>query len=633
LNPFALPAETNVRFMLIVVAAFALILNVSGAIIQQLVIKRFLPGNANDPLASFPEMTSATVTQAQIISVWGSVVFAALMTLFIPLISLGGLFLLTTFYYRKFPDNLKRKLQLVPLQVEKQAVLQRAILDLAARAGVAPLPPVLLGPAKAQDGQAFGSANQPLLRLGKNIQVLRVKKRGRFDAVVLHEFGHIVNRDISRAYFSNAVWNAFLIILPLLTFIRLLLYFIDQIIIRGGLVLDYLLPMAISFTVTTFIVLFSILAFVAVMEFARRGAVRVREMYADWRAVQWGARESLEEILAENLEHPRRSFFQRLLLFHPPEKDRLQVIRDPSLLFAHQPDLSLFVGFLFGSVSTGLMTLIYQVHFLFYVLLDVSTLTLDLEFMLESQGVSTLFSDLAILTYSMVDLGFILLYMLLPFLFVLSAGLIVGTVGLQAIREALADSALRRQRLSGYWKLVIPALLLPVGFELGIWMSPYDSITVIPSFLTDTQTGFVLLPVWFLFTAALTFTGLVYLRFFARRILAALPGTKPPRMALLVLLLTGSVGFVLLYLPAAIGRAWLMDLTVDLSAWVAWIPLALLGFVGIWISTWVAYRLLVLFRDARCTTCGQRISQSRLVGSFCSNCGRALASWLWTGYR
>jgi Zn-dependent protease with chaperone function len=147
---------------------------------------------------------------------------------------------------------------------------------LCAKVGLTKPPSWYVRPATGSSGLAFGVAGRRRVRLDAGLLVHFGRDRARFDAVVLHELGHLRNRDIDKTYLTIALWWAFVavVLTPFLVLVGhtalsdassagapdpvLTEYLIDR---------PYALGQALVLTVLVYLV--------------RNSVLRVRELYAD----------------------------------------------------------------------------------------------------------------------------------------------------------------------------------------------------------------------------------------------------------------------------------------------------------------------------------------------------------------
>lgn len=104
--------------------------------------------------------------------------------------------------------------------------------------------------------------------------------------MVLHELAHVHNRDLDRTFLTVAVWRAFVAIavvpMGLAIGLRLLL-----------------LPGGLQARTTDLQVAWRLVALAVLVLLIRNAILRSRELYADIRTAQWGARDTLRRLFAE----------------------------------------------------------------------------------------------------------------------------------------------------------------------------------------------------------------------------------------------------------------------------------------------------------------------------------------------
>lgn len=559
LNPFAFPVETDARFRLLLASAVALTFAMSFILL---------------------EFTGWIGPIGTLFLLWG----------------------LTVYFYRQHPAQIRRQKGLVPADAQKDAALLSAVTQLATDAGVAPLPQIELGPQKNQDGQAFGFAAQPILRLGGGLHFLRLKKPAFFQAIVVHELAHLLNRDVQRTYWSQALWQAFLVVICLLAPLHWLFFFLGS--IDSGLWLIFAIPVALAMTLLIGIQIGLIILLVT---FIRRGVLHVREYYADWRAAVCGAEAGMLEILQQPRAEPTRSRWQRLMRFHPSVAGRYAVLINPAPLFRVNRELPFTAGILTGVLFTGTLTLLLW----FYFVIDARSTPFSL------------LTGLAIL----ISLGSL-------FFFV---GLLIDTVGLQVMRESIADLAYNQRGFNRYMRLLMPALLMAIGFQLGPILVPDDSFTAarpqpqIESSLAQMLGLFnEFLVTQLLLGIALTFVnwiGLAMMRSLAQSALQRASDVVTFGRQLQRVLLGPRLWFCAMYL-LVLSFPLLQNekLTLQEGQWIAVIALIVSAFVLISIGLG-----LVIHRisgNPHCPKCGEKIDSKLIFTSGCRVCSYDSVSWL-----
>jgi Zn-dependent protease with chaperone function len=274
LDPFALPAETAIRFPLLLLAGIMLAAITAFAVTQIL-----WPGFT--PPTTLEEMAQTTDQHVLAKSLLTALGFFALPAA----ILLAGVIL-----YLTHPARLRRQKKSVRLQPGSAPDLEAELHLLARQAGMSSPPLIELSPGLSTDGQAYGLPKAYILRLGGGMRLLMRKASQVFGAIVLHELAHIHNQDIWRAYSAEGVWIAAL----WLSFVPFLLATSYGLI--WGQVGRPLLGLA-DFSASTFwasgwrflLPGLQIAACLALMRIIRAGLLRAREVYADWRAATWGA--------------------------------------------------------------------------------------------------------------------------------------------------------------------------------------------------------------------------------------------------------------------------------------------------------------------------------------------------------
>jgi Zn-dependent protease with chaperone function len=508
----------------------------------------------------------------------------------------AGLLGLAYLSYLRHPQRIHQRKNLRPLDPLRERKFHESVQSLAQEAQLKVMPEIRLGPRGTQDGQAFGFRSHPFLRLGSGLKAMRLypEHQAEFRAVVLHELAHIRNEDVHRSYFAEAVWKSLLALaMPLVILIGLSaipLYYdprFDPTPTRFAPIF------AVLTAILTAIYLAVILALmVLVVHFIRRGALRVRESYADWRAVQWGALDGLVRILG-NARDERHSLWQRLLRAHPRFTDRLNALRDPYQLFQVSFDLPLINGFLLGCAFGGAGVLVGLVQ------------------------VSSLVGSGPIVTFLFALLGIAVFAALL---WMLSA-----TLGLQIQREAVADLVKNKHGLMPYLRLLPLAFLLHLGFEAALLLMPYENLQVDP--FVWGWAGILVLPFWIAGIAVMTWLWMSAIRFFARRWIGSHTGTRLPTLKINLLTLLSVPVLPALYYPFLLVRGWPSLGQENLVP--AFLALVVIGglFLAFCAAGWLIITYLFL---AKCPHCRARRTPGKTQGQLCTECGGELNEWLFT---
>jgi hypothetical protein len=289
----------------------------------------------------------------------------------------------------------------------------------------------------------------------------------------------------------------------------------------------------------------------------------------------------------------------------------LHSLRDPVSLFHLGLDLPASIGFLLGYVIAGGTPI-----------LGAALALWGLGFP-SGGGADPRLRALAVALVPLVILGYLLVTLAV-------AWLVSATLGVQIQREAVADLATGRAKWNRTWRLWKPALLMPLMFELGVWMMPYDTITVAPLFTRESTLAFLLLPLWMLLLAGTNWAWMAYLRLFSLKLLGAHAGVSPPRGKIRLITAAGTGLLPLMCLPAAMTRLLLVQYKLSSNLVVAGFLLTII-LVGVaWGVSWAAAAWLGR-ASRRCPTCEENSAHMHAVGSTCEHCGNELAPWIYAG--
>ncbi|NDJ36683.1 MAG: M48 family metalloprotease, partial [Chloroflexi bacterium] len=329
LNPYAFPPETNVRFALLLAAAVALALNLTLLTFGQIGLLDVTLASP-DGLLLVDEATGQVEIDRVRLGELQTSVFAGWLIIGLSCAYGLALFGAAWLIHRRHPRRIARRKGLDPWPEGRDPDFISALADLCRRAGVDPPPDILVATGSGlTDGQVFGFRRRYSLRLGSRMPLLMRKRPEKFRAVILHELGHIVNGDVARTYFTQALWITVLIVavLPVTAFIvynvtDATLLRLNALASGGDLQLERLFFVNIPIWLLiggqfTLIVL--------IVGLIRAGLLREREMYADWRAALWGARTTIAGILQAHASHDEERHGPFSL--HPDPAARLETLR------------------------------------------------------------------------------------------------------------------------------------------------------------------------------------------------------------------------------------------------------------------------------------------------------------------
>jgi Zn-dependent protease with chaperone function len=253
---------------------------------------------------------------------------------------LAALFAVAGLILAAMPWWRTRSRRLVPLEKLRDAEDVRARLAALAAGRVEPLPTVLVARAALTQGASvLGTNRRPRLRLDGALVAARDDQPEKFDAVVLHELGHIANRDLTVTFATVALWRAFLLVvlLPYLVLESRVLY------------QDYEFGVTSNTASVQARWLLAVPGLIAgLVYFARADVLRSRELHADRVAHRWGAR--LDRVWdTRNTDDRRRPGVRRAILadplrLHPDWDVRRAALTDPAPLFAVDRGLMFLTG-------------------------------------------------------------------------------------------------------------------------------------------------------------------------------------------------------------------------------------------------------------------------------------------------
>ena len=241
----------------------------------------------------------------------------------------------------------------VPLEsVDPDGDIRALLTDMAATAGLARLPRVVVDRASVATGAVvFGRNRRPTVCLFGGLLACRRSDPERFRAVLLHEFAHIANRDITVTYGTVAVWRVFLalVLLPYLVWVSRQVH---------GFLTWWGEPTDLP-SLTRGLLLPALTA--ALVYLARSDVLRSREVYADLAAVRWGADPHKWDVTprtpADGRLRSALGSLRELWGTHPRWEERRGALADPAPLFgAHA--LPMFL--------TGAAAAMVNIHLLTY---------------------------------------------------------------------------------------------------------------------------------------------------------------------------------------------------------------------------------------------------------------------------
>ncbi len=315
LDPFALPSATTLRFILLIGAVLG-----TSVFVFNFVYLAVAPGGSRElevylgcragadqgRLGGSGDIGAAANSFADCVApfertkAWWIVAGVALLLLVAYLI------------YWWFPAWKIRRGRLTPLTADDSPELVSYLGELVRQAGLRRAP-VFLVDLSARDpgGLAFGRCGRYYVRLNAGLITRFVTNRAEFRAVVMHELAHLRNADVDTAYFTVAIWWAFVTVA--------------------------VVPLAVTLIGEegqfAFEVAWRFLILVAFVYLTRNAVLRSREIYADVRACAGEGDDcALRAVLARLPESPKPGW-RRLLRTHPDSAVRARAVTEPDVLF------------------------------------------------------------------------------------------------------------------------------------------------------------------------------------------------------------------------------------------------------------------------------------------------------------
>ncbi|MBE9141285.1 M48 family metalloprotease, partial [Nodosilinea sp. LEGE 07088] len=331
-------------------------------------------------------------------------------------------------------------------------------------------------------GIAFGYGRHTYvcLRQGLHEAFLKARRSPLFNAILLHELGHIDNQDVDKTILALALGKSFfptaLLLLGLLN-LYVVWHTLRNMLTQGSLepVLQGL-PTIVGINLKTF-------GLLLLVDILLSSVLRVREYYADARARAWLGQPSafLQLFATESAQpsmpianqrpawqRPLARWYERLTRKHPTHKQRIAALLDPATLYRPSGEVALLSGLLCGLVLNS------GVQFLNVGLVELTALTSTLNQFAQGLVSSSLGLWLLRLVWLVLNLLFVVVVVAIVGL-VLGLGVlpVVATVGLQIQGASWCDRIRpKAQALTRASQLARLALLLGLGFVLGCLLVP-----------------------------------------------------------------------------------------------------------------------------------------------------------------
>jgi Zn-dependent protease with chaperone function len=328
LDPFAFPSDTTFRFVLLVLT----VLSTSLFAFNSLYLTTHdstaaLRANQECQQASSTAAESRACSDAfnHAIGAW-------------KLEAVGVLVVVAVAVYLVMPWWKRRRRRLVPLSAEDAPEVVDRLAELSAEAGLRTAPQFVWNPLnRTAGGLAFGRVSRRYVALGGGLVTTYYTDPEAFRAVVLHELGHVRNRDVDKTYFTMALWYSFLVVA----------------------VLPLLVSLHGERRQAIWAIVWRLGALVALVYLSRNAVLRSREVYADVRAAQGGAA-GLRHVLSALPARSRRPW-GRLLSVHPEPAARVAALEDSDVLFRPGLGEALLAGIVL-TIGYGQLQLLVSVY-------------------------------------------------------------------------------------------------------------------------------------------------------------------------------------------------------------------------------------------------------------------------------
>ena len=495
---FCFPSETTISFIVLIIAALFVAVNIGQNIERTIQVILEKPGEeTGSPL--FPGTQNNDENSNGLSSQHGSILTYA-KPLVVPLISALLLFTVATMIFLRYPNYLKTRSNYNPIDSEKLHTFHQYVLNVSSSL-LKKSPEVLITSSlMTANAQAFGTGIKNFLKLDGGLRLLQMKSKRMFDAILHHELGHIINKDLAKTYYSVSIWYAVIGIFALPLIGLLLVVFYQGVFLkfsgRGinvGVISDILLqnlPQLLK-AFAQMILLFGTVIFF------RNSVLKFREYFADIRAETFGYKDELLNILSK-VREKKRSLLDRIKSYHPTSAERISILQDPSGLFSISLAMSFFTGVLQSFIVNGL----------FFPLLNFGLLV-------------------SVLTTPGLDSGnigltrfIIIVSLIVPFLIILLASPMLaipvsGSIGLQSMKRSYANSVSNGNFGIEMKDYILVPLLFIAGNEIGYLLQPISNLA------PDSVTKFLLIIV----SHTITFFSLIIIM-----LTSAIAGRKISKM-------------------------------------------------------------------------------------------------------
>lgn len=622
LNPFALSPETDARFRLMLVAAIVLSL-----ILGNYLPVYFLPDDLSKNLLS-PEVDftgKGIVSPGDLKDSGMNMILNSLE--YIPSILAMVFILAVTFIcgmiiYKRHPNKIISEQKLINTgkdSSDKYLRLNAEIRKLSEESGIYP-PDIYIAPHFTSGAQAFGVSDHKSIRIDNGLRLMFFKNYEKFRSIILHELGHIANRDVSKTYMAQSVWKTVLFVFAVPTTIIVCAAFLFKIVKKfsGGLDTGEFKELLFQGLPAVIILLFSLAAFFIVVRLLLKSILRTREFYADWRAAVNGAKESLTSYFSENINKEKKSSgVKKLFSWHPSIKERIDCLNDPSVLFMLKYDLCFYVGLL--------------IPFSILSILSLGKIAVSFSGIISGTG-QVISQDLSINFLSVS--GSIFSFIIICFVpFLITSYLIASSLGLQIQRSVIDLLNKGTDTGFGIKKTLRTAFFVTLGMTAGSIILPYFSVLNV--FIDNGLKEILLEKIPIMILAIITafimnFLWVYYVKFYTAGLFGRYIKSEKPVKRNFIFKMVSAMLLSLMILPVAVIYFNIYSTKIELLNEFLIVLLIAVPVIYLIVFALTGFITGILnSKNQTCSKCGNQLPSGNLIGKNCDTCHSVINAWLY----
>lgn len=191
---FSFPSETTASFILLIIAALFISINIGQNIERSVQVIFESPGET-ESAQLFPdtdkEKQDNKSSESKNHTAW-----TYLKTLVFPAVCTLMLFIASTIIFLNYPQRIIKSLKLNRNENEKISEFKKYTRDVSISL-LKRSPEILVSESiSGAHAQAFGTGLKNFLRLDGGLRLLKIKSQRLFEAILFHELGHFLNKDI-----------------------------------------------------------------------------------------------------------------------------------------------------------------------------------------------------------------------------------------------------------------------------------------------------------------------------------------------------------------------------------------------------------------------------------------------------